>query len=148
MTFAASANPIRYQGAFPVFIDSEMHTWNLSPDFLEEAIRSELKKGKKPKAIIAVHLYGMPYQGDEIRSIANDYGITLIEDSAAALGSSYKGKKCGTLGDFGILSFNGNKIITTSGGGALITKKMAMKEARRRSKTRMIHFMVMGFLFG
>jgi dTDP-4-amino-4,6-dideoxygalactose transaminase len=128
MTFSASANPILYQGAIPVFVDSETETWNLCPIFLEEAIRECIAKGKKPKAIIAVHLYGIPYQIEAIRTIADQYEIPIIEDSAEALGSSYKGQKCGTFGDFGILSFNGNKIITTSGGGALITKTKELKE--------------------
>ncbi len=119
-TFSASANPILYQAAKPVFVDSEADTWNLCPVHLEEAILSEIKKGKKPKAIIAVHLYGMPYKIDEIIQIANKYETALIEDSAEALGSSFQGQKCGTFGDFGVLSFNGNKIITTSAGGGLI----------------------------
>lgn len=127
MTFSASANPILYQGATPIFIDSEIDTWNLSPIFLEEAILSEIKKGRKPKAIIAVHLYGMPCKIDEVKAIANNYDIVLIEDSAEALGSHYKNQKCGTFGDFGILSFNGNKIITTSGGGALVTSTQKAK---------------------
>ncbi|CAL2090810.1 DegT/DnrJ/EryC1/StrS family aminotransferase [Tenacibaculum sp. 190524A05c] len=120
ITFSASANPIVYQGAKPVFIDSEKETWNMCPEFLEEAIKDRIAKGKKPKAIILVHLYGMPAKMDEIVSIAHKYDVKLIEDAAEALGSSYKGQKCGTFGDFGILSFNGNKIITTSGGGALV----------------------------
>ena len=128
MTFSASANPILYQGATPIFVDSEMDTWNLSPKYVEEAIVSEIKKGKKPKAIIAVHLYGMPCKVEEIKAIANAYDIVLIEDSAEALGSSYKGQACGTFGDFGILSFNGNKIITTSGGGALVTATKEEKD--------------------
>lgn len=127
-TFSASANPILYQGATPVFIDSEMDTWNLCPNHLEEAIVNEIKKGQKPKAIIAVHLYGMPYKIEAVRTIAYKYEITLIEDSAEALGSTYKNQKCGTFGDFGILSFNGNKIITTSGGGALVTTTKELKE--------------------
>lgn len=127
-THNASTNPILYQGATPVFIDSEWDTWNLCPIALEEAIVCETAKGKKPKAIIAVHLYGVPYQIDEIRTIANKYGIPILEDSAEALGSSYKGQKCGTFGDIGVLSFNGNKIITTSGGGAIVTKTAAQKE--------------------
>jgi dTDP-4-amino-4,6-dideoxygalactose transaminase len=130
MTFSASANPILYQGATPIFIDSEIDTWNLSPTFLEEAILSEIAKGRRPKAIIAVHLYGMPCKVDEVRAIANTYDIVLIEDSAEALGSHYKERKCGTFGDFGILSFNGNKIITTSGGGALVT---STKEAKKKA---------------
>ncbi len=128
MTFSASANPILYQGATPVFIDSEPETWNICPNSLEQAIVDRILKGKKPKAIIAVHLYGVPYQIDEIRKIANQHQIPIIEDSAEALGSSYKGKKCGTFGDIGILSFNGNKIITTSGGGAIVTPTKALKE--------------------
>lgn len=120
-TFAASANPIKYQGADPVFVDSEPDTWNMSPDALEEAIVDRKKQtGHYPKAIIPVYLYGMPAKMDEIRAIADKYGIPIVEDSAEALGSEYKGKKCGTLGNYGCLSFNGNKIITTSGGGALV----------------------------
>jgi dTDP-4-amino-4,6-dideoxygalactose transaminase len=127
MTFSASANPIVYQGATPVFIDSEKETWNMCPVALEEAIKDCITKGKKPKAIIVVHLYGMPAKMDEISAIAKKYKISLIEDAAEALGSSYKGQKCGTFGDFGILSFNGNKIITTSGGGALVCKTETSK---------------------
>jgi dTDP-4-amino-4,6-dideoxygalactose transaminase len=126
-TFSASANPIVYQGASPIFIDSEEDTWNMCPELLEIAIKDRIEKYKKPKAIIAVHLYGMPYKSDEINAIAEKYGIPVIEDSAEALGSKYFNKPCGTLSDFGILSFNGNKIITTSGGGALITKDLMMK---------------------
>lgn len=128
MTFSASANPIVYQGATPVFVDSEIKTWNICPHHLEEAIKDRISKGKKPKAIIAVHLYGMPYQVDQIRAVANQYEIPIIEDSAEALGSSFDNKKCGTFGDISILSFNGNKIITTSGGGALVTKSKSVKE--------------------
>jgi len=120
MTFSASANPIAYLGAIPVFIDSESDTWNIDPVLLEEAIIERIKKGKKPKAIIPVHLYGMPAKMDEIMAISAKYGIPVIEDAAEALGSTYNGKACGTFGELGILSFNGNKIITTSGGGALI----------------------------
>ena len=127
-TFAASANPIVYQGATPVFIDSESNTWNLCPDALDIAIKDRLANGKKPKAIIAVHLYGMPYNIEKIHNIASQYQITVIEDAAEALGSTYKDQKCGTFGDFSILSFNGNKIITTSGGGALVTKNNTHKE--------------------
>lgn len=120
-TFAASANPIVYQGATPVFVDSEDDTWNMSPRLLEEAIRDRIaKKGKKPKAIVVVHLYGMPAQMTEILSVAREYEIPVLEDAAEALGSEYKGKKCGTLGEYGALSFNGNKVITTSGGGAIV----------------------------
>ncbi len=128
MTFSASANPIVYQGATPVFVDSESHTWNICPKALEEAIKDRIQKGVKPKAIIAVHLYGMPYQVEEIKRVAETYDIPIVEDSAEALGSSYKGKKCGTFGDISILSFNGNKIITTSGGGALVSKNKLFKE--------------------
>lgn len=128
MTFSASANPIIYQGATPIFIDSEPDTWNICPDTLEEAIKDRIKKGKKPKAIVAVHLYGMPCKFHEIRKIADAYEIPIVEDSAEALGSTYYDKKCGTLGDMGILSFNGNKIITTSGGGALVAKNKAVKD--------------------
>lgn len=128
MTFSASANPIVYQGATPVFVDSEMETWNICPEALETAIKDRISKGKKPKAIVAVHLYGMPYQVDAIRSIADRYEIPILEDSAESLGSSYKDQKCGTFGDISILSFNGNKIITTSGGGALVTKNAKVKE--------------------
>jgi len=127
-TFAASANPIVYLGATPVFVESEKDTWNICPEQLEIAIKDLISKGKKPKAIIAVHLYGMPYRVDEITRIANTYDIPIIEDSAEALGSIYKDKPCGTFGKFSILSFNGNKIITTSGGGALINKDIILKE--------------------
>ena len=127
MTFSASANPIVYQGAIPVFIDSESETWNMCPIALEEAINERITKGKKPKAIIAVHLYGMPFKVDEITTIANKYEIPIIEDSAEALGSSYKGQRCGTFGTISILSFNGNKIITTSGGGAIVCKTPEQK---------------------
>lgn len=120
-TFAASANPIVYQGAKPVFVDSEPDSWNMSPELLEEAIIDRKHKtGRYPKAIIPVHLYGMPAKMDEIMAVADKYGILVVEDAAEALGSEYKGKKCGLFGRFGCLSFNGNKIITTSGGGALI----------------------------
>jgi dTDP-4-amino-4,6-dideoxygalactose transaminase len=122
MTFSASANPIVYLGAKPIFIDSEKDTWNICPEALETAIKDRITKGKKPKAIIAVHLYGMPYKVSEIRAIADKYEIPILEDSAEALGSSYKGQKCGTFGDISVLSFNGNKIITTSGGGAIVSK--------------------------
>ncbi|WP_422104558.1 DegT/DnrJ/EryC1/StrS family aminotransferase [Winogradskyella sp.] len=127
-TFSASANPIVYQGATPVFVDSEKDTWNMCPTLLEEAIKSRMSDGKTPKAIIAVHLYGMPYKVEEIHSIAQKYNIPVIEDSAESLGSHYKGQNCGTFGDLAILSFNGNKIITTSGGGALVTKTIEDKE--------------------
>ncbi len=122
-TFTATANPIRYQGARPVFIDSEAETWNMDPVLLEEAIRDRMKKngGSKPRAIIAVHLYGMPAQMDKILEIGNKYDIPVIEDAAEALGSSLEGKRCGSFGKLSVLSFNGNKIITTSGGGALLS---------------------------
>ena len=128
MTFSASANPIVYQGATPIFVDSEPETWNICPKYLEEAIKDRIAKGKKPKAIIAVHLYGMPYKVDAIKKISEKYEIPVIEDSAEALGSTYKGRKCGTFGDISILSFNGNKIITTSGGGALVSRNPKHKE--------------------
>jgi dTDP-4-amino-4,6-dideoxygalactose transaminase len=123
-TFSATANPIVYQGAKPVFVDSEAKTWNLSPQLLERAILDrKIKTGKYPKAIVMVDLYGIPARMEEILSIASRYDIPVVEDAAEALGSEYKGRKCGTFGTFGVLSFNGNKIITTSGGGALICKK-------------------------
>ena len=127
-TFSASANPIVYQGATPVFVDSERDTWNMCPIQLEIAIKDRIEKGNKPKAIIAVHLYGMPYKVTEINDIASKYNIPIIEDSAESLGSTYKGKNCGTFGEFSILSFNGNKIITTSGGGALVSKTLENKQ--------------------
>lgn len=120
-TFAASANPIVYQGATPVFIDSEPDTWNMDPELLQKAIEDRYSiTGKLPKAIIPVHLYGTPAQMNEICAVASHYGIPVLEDSAEALGSEYNGHYCGTLGTYGVLSFNGNKMITTSGGGALI----------------------------
>ena len=131
-TFSASANPITYLGAKPVFIDSESDTWNISPQLLEEAILDRKKKtGKFPKAIIPVHLYGMPAKMDEITAISKKYGIPILEDAAEALGSTYNGQICGTFGEFGVLSFNGNKMITTSGGGALICRT---KEEAARTK--------------
>lgn len=144
LTFSASANPILYQGAIPVFVDSEPETWNICPEQLEIAICDRIKKGKKPKAIIAVHLYGSPYKADEVHAIAEQYEIPIIEDSAEALGSSYNEKKCGTFGTFGVLSFNGNKIITTSGGGALISKSKESKEKAifyaTQSKDQTVHY--------
>lgn len=128
MTFAASANPILYLGATPIFVDSEIYTWNICPEALEKAILDRLSKGKKPKVIIAVHLYGVPYQVEAIQAIADKYDIPVLEDAASTLGSNYKGKKCGTFGTIGVVSFNGNKIITTSGGGALVTHQKEMKE--------------------
>ena len=129
-TFAASANPIKYLGASPVFVDSESDTWNMSPQHLREAIVDRIAKtGKKPKAIIPVHLYGMPAKMDEIMAIANEFEIAVLEDAAEALGSEYKGKRCGSFGEFACLSFNGNKMITTSGGGALVCS--TVEEAKR-----------------
>ncbi|MEM6685848.1 MAG: aminotransferase class I/II-fold pyridoxal phosphate-dependent enzyme [Bacteroidota bacterium] len=128
MTFSASANPILYQGATPVFIDSEPETWNMCPTHLEAAIKDRIAKGKKPKVIIPVHLYGMPAKMDEILAIASKYEITVIEDAAESLGSTYKGKNCGTFGEYAALSFNGNKIITTSGGGAIVCNDEAAKK--------------------
>lgn len=116
LTFSASANPIAYQGAQPVFIDSERDTWNMDP----EALRKAFEQYGKPKAVVVVHLYGTPAKMDEICAICREAGVPLVEDAAEALGSEYKGQKCGTFGRFGVLSFNGNKIITTSGGGMLV----------------------------
>ena len=128
-TFAASANPITYLGAKPVFVDSEPETWNMSSQFLEEAVLNrKVITGKYPKAIIPVHLYGMPAKMDEIQGIASKYNIPIVEDAAEALGSEYKGQNCGTFGEFGVLSFNGNKIITTSGGGALVCSTEKQKQ--------------------
>lgn len=126
-TFSASANPIKYLGATPIFVDSDSTNWNMSPEFLEKAIQDRIKNYKKPKAVIVVHLYGMPAMMDEILEICNRYEIPLVEDSAESLGSSYKGQNCGTFGEFALLSFNGNKIITTSGGGALVTNTKYQK---------------------
>ena len=123
-TFAGSTNPIIYQGAKPVFIDSEKQTWNMCPLLLEKAIKELSLKNKKPKAIILVHIYGCPAKMNEIMSISKKYNIPLIEDAAEALGSSYNGMPLGTFGDLGVFSFNGNKIITTSGGGALVSKNI------------------------
>lgn len=128
MTFSASANPIAYQGATPVFVDSETETWNICPTALEEAIKDRIAKGKTPKAIIAVHLYGMPYKVKEVHAVAQKYDIPVIEDAAEALGSTYKGQAAGTFGRFAALSFNGNKIITTSGGGALVCQTQEDKD--------------------
>ena len=131
-TFAASANPIVYQGATPVFVDSEPDTWNMDPELLRQAIDDRLRAtGKLPKAIIPVHLYGTPARMDEINSVASAYGIPVVEDAAEALGSEYNGSYCGTFGTYGALSFNGNKMITTSGGGALICPD---EESARRVK--------------
>lgn len=128
MTFCASANPITYVGAKPVFIDSETDTWNMCPAALREALADRAAKGKLPKAVIAVHLYGMPAKMDEIITLCEEFNVTLLEDAAEALGSAYKNQKCGTFGHMSILSFNGNKIITTSGGGALVTKSSEGKK--------------------
>ena len=129
-TFCASANPVTYLGATAVFVDSEEDTWNINPVLLEEAIRDRMAKtGRKPKAIIPVHLYGMPAKMDEICAVAEKYEIPVLEDAAEALGSEYKGQKCGTLGVYGALSFNGNKMITTSGGGALVVPNEESKKA-------------------
>ena len=122
-TFCASSHPITYLGATPVFVDSEKDTWNMDPELMEEAIKDRIAKtGKKPKAIVPVALYGMPYQIDKIMEIANRYEIPVIEDAAEGFGSRYKGQVLGTFGKYGVISFNGNKMITTSGGGALITE--------------------------
>ncbi|MBK9504844.1 MAG: aminotransferase class I/II-fold pyridoxal phosphate-dependent enzyme [Chitinophagales bacterium] len=130
-TFSASANPILYQKAIPVFVDSEKETWNMDPELLEEAVQFCLRQNKKPKAIIVVHLYGMPAKLKAIQKIADDHGIPIIEDAAESLGSTYYGKHTGSFGTFGILSFNGNKIITTSGGGALVSSNLeAIKKTR------------------
>lgn len=131
MTFSASANPIAYLGATPVFIDSETDTWNMSPEFLEKAIKDRLAKGRKPKAIIPVHLYGMPAKMKEIMAIAAHYEIPVLEDAAEALGSHIGDKMCGTFGTMAALSFNGNKIITTSGGGAMVAQQTEMAEKAR-----------------
>ncbi len=130
-TFSATANPIVYQGAIPVFVDSEPGTWNMSPTHLEEAIQDRLAKGKKPKAIIPVHLYGMPALMQEIKAIGDKYGIPILEDAAEALGSSINGVKAGSFGLMSVLSFNGNKIITTSGGGALVSNDPVLVEKSR-----------------
>jgi dTDP-4-amino-4,6-dideoxygalactose transaminase len=144
MTFLASANPILYQRAVPIFVDSELDTWNICPKNLEMAILDRIKKGKMPKAIITVHIYGNPYKVDEVHAIADKYQIPIIEDAAEALGSRYKEKKCGTFGTFGILSFNGNKIITTSSGGALISNSKELKEKAiflcAQSKDNAVHY--------
>ena len=128
LTFIASVNPVLYLGATPVFIGSEKETWNLCPIALEEAILNQLNKGIQPKAIVVVHLYGMPAKMNEIITISKKYNIPILEDAAEALGSFYDSKPCGTFGDFGVLSFNGNKVITTSGGGALLCHSEAVKK--------------------
>jgi dTDP-4-amino-4,6-dideoxygalactose transaminase len=131
LTFAASANPVVYLGATPVFVDSEPETWNMDPVLLEEAILDRIRLGKKPKAIILVHLYGMPAKINEIVALSIKYSIPIIEDAAEAIGSEYNSRKCGSFGDIGILSFNGNKIITTAGGGALVSDKKEYVEHAR-----------------
>lgn len=129
-TFAASANPIKYLGATPIFVDSEEQTWNISPEWLEKAIIDrKATTGKYPKAIVPVHLYGMPAKMDEICAIAEKYNIPIMEDAAEAIGATFKNRQCGTFGEFGALSFNGNKMITTSGGGALVCR--TEKEAKQ-----------------
>jgi dTDP-4-amino-4,6-dideoxygalactose transaminase len=131
-TFAGSCNPIIYLGASPVFVDSENETWNMDPELLEVAIKDRVKlTGRLPKAIILVHLYGMPARMDEIMTIASRYGIPVVEDAAEALGSTYKGRKLGSMGTVGVFSFNGNKIITTSGGGALVSKDKTLIDKAR-----------------
>src|SRR5690554_2049170 len=130
LTFAATANPIRYQGAIPVFIDSN-HTWNMCPLALRKAFEKYEKQGKKPKAVIVVHLYGLSADLDPILEVCREYDVPLIEDAAESLGSRYKGRPTGTIGDLGIYSFNGNKIITTSGGGMLVSNdEEKIKKAR------------------
>lgn len=129
-TFCGSSNPITYIGAVPVFVDSEPDTWNMSPEYLEQAIKDRMSKGKKPKAIIPVHLYGMPARMEEIMAIARKYEIPVLEDAAEALGSHINGKMCGSFGEIATLSFNGNKIITTSGGGALVSSEENAAKAR------------------
>ena len=131
ITFSASANPIAYQGATPVFIDSEEDTWNMDPSLLRKALEEANQNGKLPKAIIPVHLYGMPAKMNEIVTIAKEFNVPIIEDAAEALGSNMNGKPCSSFGEFGVLSFNGNKIITTSGGGALLSSDGEMIEKAR-----------------
>lgn len=127
-TFVASANPILYLKAVPVFVDSEAQTWNMCPDALEDAVKYCIQQGKRPKAIIAVCLYGIPFKAEEILQISKKYDIPVIEDSAEALGSKYKDQPCGTFGDLSVISFNGNKIITTAGGGVLISRNQEVKK--------------------
>ena len=134
-TFCASANPIIYLGATPIFVDSELTSWNMCPDLLEDAILSRIAKGKKPKAIILVHLFGMPAQVDKIVDISLKYQIPIIEDAAEAVGSTYEGLNCGTFGTVGIYSFNGNKIITTGGGGALLSSNVSIIQRARHLST-------------
>lgn len=127
LTFSASVNPVVYLGAKPIFIDSEIETWNMCPVALEQAILDGIERGKKPKVIIVVHLYGMPFKVNEVSAISEKYNIPILEDSAEALGSLFDGQKCGSFGTISVLSFNGNKIITTSGGGALVSKSKKIK---------------------
>ncbi len=131
MTFIASVNPIVYLGANPILVDSETSTWNISPYYLEKAIQACISKGKKPKVIIWVNLYGMPAQINEIKQIAQKYDIALLEDAAESLGSSYRNQKCGIFGDISAISFNGNKIVTTSAGGMLLAKDQEYVEKGR-----------------
>jgi dTDP-4-amino-4,6-dideoxygalactose transaminase len=131
LTFSGTVNPIVYLGARPVFIDSEKETWNMDPELLREAVRDSIARGKKPKAIIPVHLYGMPAKMHEVNAIAREFGMPVIEDAAEALGSRFDGDPCGDLGDIGILSFNGNKIVTTSGGGALLSDRKDLVDKAR-----------------
>lgn len=134
-TFCASANPIVYLGGIPVFVDSEEETWNMSPELLEDAILSRIASGKKPKAIIIVHLFGMPAKMKEILKIAEEYKIPVLEDAAEAVGSTYQGQSCGSFGKIGIFSFNGNKIITTGGGGALVSGDIGIIERAKYLST-------------
>ncbi len=127
-TFCGTTNPILYLGATPIMVDSEPDTWNICPQSLKEAYQDRVRQGKTPKALLTVHLYGMPYKVDEVHAFAKANQLAIIEDSAEALGSTYKGRKCGTFGDYGILSFNGNKIITTSGGGAMVVPTKEQKD--------------------
>lgn len=135
LTFSGSANPIVYQGATPVFVDSEKETWNMDPQLLEEVIKDRISKGKKPKAVILVHLYGMPSKLDNLTEIAQKYEIPVIEDAAESLGSYYKNRATGTFGDISVLSFNGNKVITTSGGGALVSDNEAYVNLAKKLST-------------
>ena len=143
-TFSATVNPILYQGAIPILVDSELKTWNMDPDLLEQAINDRIRLGEKPKAIIFADIYGMPAQIEALLAIAEKYEIPLIEDAAEALGSKYKGQRCGSFGELGILSFNGNKIITTSGGGALVSGNAADTDRARflasQAKENTLHF--------
>ncbi|MBC6369197.1 aminotransferase class I/II-fold pyridoxal phosphate-dependent enzyme [Algoriphagus sp. AK58] len=134
-TFCASANPIVYLGATPIFVDSEKETWNIDPELLEDAILGRIAVGKKPKAVVLVHLFGMPAKLNEILEVANKYGIPVLEDAAEAVGSTYEGKYCGTFGTIGIYSFNGNKIVTTGGGGALLSRDAGLVERAKYLST-------------